>query len=159
MTTTAPAMTRHRHRQLQVTRGETLEELALALMLFLMTLLATAELGLIVFQYNMMSDLAQEGVWRAGVCGKNKSASLSCDVASYVQSRSLALNPTVNGYTVDATTNTCTTTAIDTAPLATLTARPGIYVNVSKAFGRLTRVVPLPASITLQSTAQMIIAR
>src|SRR5438876_11268263 len=103
MTTTAPAMTRHRHRQLQVTRGETLVEFALALMLFLMTLLGTAEFGLIVFQYNMMSDLAQEGVRRAAVCGKNKSASLSCDVASYVQSRSLALNPTVNVYTVDAT--------------------------------------------------------
>src|SRR5438093_611632 len=41
--------------------GETLVEFALALTVFLMTVLGTMELGIGVFRYNMMSDLAQEG--------------------------------------------------------------------------------------------------
>ena|SRR5207247_1790829 len=135
--------------------GSALVEFALSLTVFLMTLLGTAEFGLLVFQYNILSDLAQEGVRRAAVCGSTRGTSMDCDVVAFVRSRSLGLNPDVYVYTVDAN-NACTTTNAD---LITLPASNGVCVKVTKNFGRLTQIVPLPANVTLQATAQMIIAR
>jgi Flp pilus assembly protein TadG len=137
-------------------RGETLVEFALALTIFLMTLLGTAEFGLMVWQYNMLSDLAQEGARRAAVCGTGRALSTSeCNVQSFVQSRSLGLNPTVTTFSVDMSTKACTTTVTNPAILA---SGSGVCVTVEKSFAPLTRIVPL-ATLTLQSTAQMIMSR
>jgi len=75
-------------------------------------------------------------------------------VQSFVQGRSLGLNPTVTTYSIDTTTRACTATA--TAPSA-LGAGSGICVKAQTTFA-FTRIIPLP-TLTLQSTAQMIITR
>src|SRR5580765_6404193 len=81
-------------------RGETLVEFALASTLFLMTLLGTLIFGIVVFRYNMLSNLAQEGARRASVCGAQSGlrASGQCDVAAFVRARALGIN--LNSVTV-----------------------------------------------------------
>jgi len=143
-------------RQLACDRGETLIEFSLALVVFLMTLLGTAEFGIAVWQYNMMSNLAQEGARWAAVHGMNSTAPAStADVQTFVQARSLALNPTVTTFGVDATTKACTATATNPS---TLTGGGAICVTVQKTFYPLTQIIPL-GPLTLQSTAQMIMSR
>jgi Flp pilus assembly protein TadG len=145
-----------RTRQLACERGETLIEFSLALVVFLMTLLGTAEFGIAVWQYNMMSNLAQEGARWAAVHGMNGSSPASAaQVQSYVRGRSLGLNPTVTTFLVNPTTKACTDTGTDPSALA---GGSGICVRVRKTFNPLTRVIPLGA-LTLESTAQMIVLR
>src|SRR5262245_57891219 len=111
-------------------RGETLIEFSLALTLFLMTVLGTAEFGLAVFRYNMVSDLAQEGVRRASVCCTRKGlSSTECDIAAYVSSRALGLSVNV------------------TPPPNLATAATGdvVEVQVRHTFNPLTKIVPMGA--------------
>lgn len=124
-------------------RGETLVEFAVGLMLFLMILLGTMQLGILVFRYNVISDLAQEGARRASVCGANSGlSSTECDVVAFVQARSLGINPTVT-----VTPNPSTRIAGQT-----------VQVQVQRTFNPFTRIVPLGA-MTLSSTATMIVSR
>ena len=81
--------------------GQTLVEFALASVLFFITIFGTIEYGRGVWEYNMISDLAQEGARWASVHGSSSSSPASCSgtgqtVQSYVQSRS-------PGFTVTAT--------------------------------------------------------
>jgi len=139
-----------------VERGETLVEFALSLVVFLMTVLGTAQFGLIVWQYNMMSDLAQEGARWAAVHGMSSSAPAStAQVQTFVQGRALGLSPSVSTYTVDPNTKACTATATNPSALA---GGVGTCVTVQKSFNPLTGIIPL-GTLTLQSTAQMIVAR
>ena len=126
-------------------RGQGLVEFALTLWLFLMTVLGTAVVGLVVFRYNMVSDLAQEGARRAAVCGRNRSLALDCDVPNFVQSRSLGIGVNV---TVSPAVGAGTT----------LSSGDTVTVTVQHTFTRMTRVLPL-ADLNLTSTAQMIVAR
>lgn len=136
--------------------GETLIEFALALVVFLMTILGTAQFGLIVWQYNMMSNLAQEGARWASVHGNGSSSPASATaVQTFVQARSLGMNPSVSTFSVDPNTKVCTTTATDPSAVG---GGGGICVKVQKNFSPLTRIIPL-GTLTLQATAQMIVAR
>jgi Flp pilus assembly protein TadG len=125
-------------------RGETLVEFAVAAVLFMMCLFGTIEFGLGVWQYNMVSNLAQEGARLASVCGPTKTlTNAACDVSSVVQGRALGMNVTV------------------TFPLGNpSTIAPGnlVAVKVAHDFGPDIPLLPT-GTIRLQSTSQMIVAR
>jgi Flp pilus assembly protein TadG len=125
-------------------RGQTLVEFALTLLVFLMTVLGMAEFGIMVFRYNMMSDLAQEGARWAAVRGAGSGANKAsaADVSTFVQSRAV-------GISVSVTTN---------AAPSTLKAGETVQVQVQHTFNPMSRIVPL-GTITLSSTSQMIVAR
>ena len=130
-------------------RGETLVEFTLALTLFLMTILGTMIFGIVVFRYNMLSDLAQEGARRASVCGANAGvlrASGQCDVEAFVRSRSLGIN-----------LNTVTVTPSDGGPsdLTTLTAGESVTVQVTHTFSPMTGILPR-RTLTFSASATMI---
>jgi hypothetical protein len=76
-------------------------------------------------------------------------------VSTFVNSRALGMTVTVTTYSADDTTKACTTTAIDPS---TIYAGDGFCVKVAKTFTPFTRAVPM-GNLTLQSTAQMIMAR
>ena len=127
-------------------RGQTLIEFALALVLFMMTIFGIVELGLGVWQYNMVSNLAQDGARWASVRGSTATtAATNSTVQTYVQGRVPGMTPTV------------TTTWPDGGSPSNA---PGnrVQVVVQKSFTPLTTLIP-HATLTLQSTAQMIIAR
>jgi Flp pilus assembly protein TadG len=127
-------------------RGDALIEFALSVTLFLVTVLGTFEFGLAVWQYNMLADLAQEGARWASVRGSTSlTPATAADVTAFVQSRSLGLNPSVTTTWPDA---------------ASPNNGPGrrVQVVVQKPFTPGTSLIP-NATMTLRSTAQMIIAR
>jgi Flp pilus assembly protein TadG len=153
-------------RRLRIERGDTLVEFALAFMLFLATIFGTIEFGLAVWQYNMVSNFAQEGARWAAVRGATNASfctgpgtvpckATTADVSNFVNSRSLGMTVTVFTYSADAATKVCTTTATDPAVLV---AGDGLCVKAQTTFAPFTRVVPM-GTLTLQSTAQMIMAR
>jgi len=124
-------------------RGETLIEFAFALLLFMMTVLGTAQFGLAIFRYNIVSDLAQEGARRAAVCGNHSGLSPgNCDIQSFVQARALGIPVTV----------TVTPTP------STLRSGETVTVEVRHTFNAFTKIVPVCA-LNLSSTARMIMAR
>jgi Flp pilus assembly protein TadG len=125
-------------------RGETLVEFAFALVVFVMTMLGTAQFGLIIFRYNMMSDLAQEGARWASVRGQGSGAMAAsqADVQTYVQSRALGMNVSVS-------------TNVDPSALK---AGDTIQVQVQHSFNPFTRIVRV-GGFTVQSTAQMVMYR
>ena len=135
---------RARRGRLRSERGQTLVEFALGLVILVITLIGTAQFGVAIFRYNMVSDLAQEGARWAMVRGRASGSmqASQADVQNYVRSRALGINVTV-------TTNV--------AP-STLAAGQPIEVRVQHDFALFTRIVPL-GTIPLRSTAQMIMAR
>ena len=128
---------------LRDTRGQTLLEFAFASLLFFLTMFGTIEFGLAVWQYNMMSDLAQEGARWASVHGASSSSPASAaDVQTFVQGRAL-------NFTVTATTTPVPSTV---APGSTIT------VQVQSTYSPLTSLIPQTV-LTLQSTAKMVVSR
>jgi Flp pilus assembly protein TadG len=82
---------RRRHSE----RGETLIEFAFASVVFFMMIFGAIEFGLAIWEYNLVSDLAQEGVRYAIVHGANSgSPKTEAQVATYVQSRAVGMNVT-----------------------------------------------------------------
>ena len=135
-------------------RGATLVEFALASLLFFMTVFGTIEFGRGVWQYNMMSDLAQEGARWAAVHGAGNSTACSsgtqiacrasaAQIQTYVQSRA------PGGFTVSVTTTP--------APSA---VSPGsaVLVTVSSSFTPVVGIIP-HSTLTLTGTAKMIVQR
>ena len=137
-------MNRPLRRLMRGESGQELIEFALASLIFLITVFGTLEFGLGVWQYNMVSDLAQEGARWASVRGSTSSIlhASSADVQTYVQGRSTGVTVTV----------TATPDPSTLAPGAT------VSVLVQTTFSPLTSLIPF-AAMTLQSTAQMVIAR
>lgn len=139
-------------------RGETLVEFALGLVLFLTILFGTIQFGLAVWQYNMISNLAQEGARWASVHGKNAGSPADrAAVEAFVQSRATGMTGvTVDTYSADPSTKACTSTATDPN---VLTAGDGICVWVKKPATSFTGLIPFASGATLGATAQMIMAR
>src|SRR5262245_65764390 len=77
--------------------GQTLVEFALGAVLFFTVLFGTIEVGLLVWRYNMVSNLAQEGARWASVRGSTSSIlhASNSDVQTYVQGRALGITVTV----------------------------------------------------------------
>jgi hypothetical protein len=135
---------RTRRERLRSERGQTLVEFALGLVVLVITLIGTAEFGVAIFRYNMVSDLAQEGARWAMVRGSGSGSMKAsiADVQNFVRSRALGINVTV-------------ITSVD--PMSLVSGQT-IQVEVQHVFPMFTRIVPL-GTITLRSTAQMIMAR
>jgi Flp pilus assembly protein TadG len=133
-------MLRFRRRQ----EGQSLIEFALASILFFTLLFGIIQFGLAIWQYNAMSNLAQEGARWASVRGSSSSVpATAAQLQAFVQSRA-------TGFTV-------TVTATPANPSA---AAPGttIAVSVSSTFNMATALIPR-ASMNLESTARMIVSR
>jgi Flp pilus assembly protein TadG len=147
----------NRPRQASGQRGETLVEFALALTLFLTIIFGTLQYGVAVWQYNMLSNLAQEGARWASVHGKQTTTPADrAAVEAYVQGRGLGMTGiTVNTYSADAVTLACTATATNPSDL---TAGDGLCVKVQKPMMRFTTLLPF-TGMPLSSQAQMIMAR
>lgn len=126
-------------------RGETLIEFAFASVVFFMLIFGSIEFGLSVWNYNLVSDLAQEGARYAAVHGMNSGdPKTTLDIENYVQSRAIGLTP-------------LTTTTPLGAP-STLGAGSVVAVEVSHTLswgGGLLPVWNFPVS----SRAEMIVTR
>jgi Flp pilus assembly protein TadG len=125
-------------------RGETLVEFAFASVVFFMMIFGAIEFGIAIWNYNLVSDLAQEGARYAIVHGINSgSPKTEAEVATYVQSRSIGLPVT-------------TTTPMG-AP-GTKTAGNVVEVLVSYPLNVGGGLLP-QWNFSIQSRAQMIVAR
>ena len=136
-------------------RGATVLEFGFASVIFFMTIFGTIEFGRAVWQYNMMSDLAQEGARWAVVHGYGNTTSCasatstqckasSAQIQSYVQSRS-------PGITVSVTTTPSpdSTTAV---------AGTTVSVQVQSSFTPVLNIIP-HSTMTLSSTSRMLMLR
>ena len=134
-----------RHRIVRGERGQALVEFALGSVLFLMTVFGTLQFALMIWRYNMISNLAQEGARWASVRGSSSTLTgapaTSGTVRNFVDTRS-------TGFTVTAT--------ITPDPVG---AQGSIVsVQVQTSFAPLTGLLPL-TTINMSSTAKMIVAR
>jgi len=136
--------------------GQALLEFAFASILFFMVLFGIVEFGLVIWQYNALADLSQEGARWASVHGADSSTPASTSaVQDYVRSRAVTIaTVTVTTTSIDSA-QACTT--VDTAP-STLHAGDGVCVKVTIPFTRLTTLVSASPA-TLQSQSQMVMAR
>jgi Flp pilus assembly protein TadG len=122
-------------------RGQSLVEFALASFVFFATIFGTIEFGRGIWQYNMMSDLAQEGARWAAVHGTGSaSPSDQTGIQNFVSSRS--------PFSVTVTAG----------PSPIGAAGSIIEVTVRSSFQPLTSLIP-NSSIPLSSTATMIVQR
>jgi len=128
-------------------RGQEIVEFALASLVFLMTVFGTLQFAVAVWQYNMVSDLAQEGARWASVRGTTSSFgdAVEADVRRFLQDRSGIL---------PLSCVSCVTTS------PTTVGPPGsdISVTVTVNFAPLTGLLPA-TTLNLQSTAKMVVAR
>jgi len=130
-------------------RGQTLVEFAISFTVFLMTVLGLMEFGILVFRFNMLSNLAQEGARRGSVCGKSTAlSSAECDIQLFVVNRSVG----VLASTADVTVTWSAGSATNSMPGDTVT------VAVSRPFNPLTRIVPL-GPLTISASSLMIVSR
>lgn len=132
------------------TCGQALVEFAVASIVYFMTLFGTISFGMAVYQYNGIADLAQEGARWAAVRGSSVLPSLGTQatndsVQSYVRGRALGSSVTV-------------TTTWPSGGSPSNSAGKRVRVLVTKSFTPFTSLIP-NASLSLQSTAEMIIAR
>ena len=138
-------------------RGSTIIEFAVASAVFFMIIFGILQFGLAVWNYNMLSSLAQDGARWASVRGSTKSAN-PCDtitetecettdalVQTYVRSRVVGMSPT-------AVTVATTWPDGDNIPGDT------VQVRVDYTFSAFTRIVR-SGSLSLHGIAQMKIAR
>jgi Flp pilus assembly protein TadG len=124
--------------------GQSLVEFAVGALLYFTVLFGTIELGLLVWRYNTVANLAQEGARWASVRGSTSTIA-DKDVQKYVRDRAVGLTVTVT-----------TTPPLD----APSPPQPGqtVSVQVQTAVAPLTSLVP-HGTLTVSSTATMVIAR
>ena len=137
-------MTRYASAWRRRDEGQSLVEFALSSLLFFTVLFGIVEFGLAVWQYNTVSNLAQEGARWASVRGSTSTMpATASDLQTYVQSRS-------PGFTVTVTATPANPSAVP----------PGgtIAVEVASSFSPATALVP-SATLNLASTARMIVSR
>ncbi len=122
-------------------RGQSLVEFAVASTIFFTTILGIIIFGIGVWQYNMVSDLAQEGARWASVHGTTSgSPAAQAGVQTYVQSRA--------PFTVTVTTTPTTIGA----------AGSTITVHVQHPFNKMISLLP-GGPVNLTSDARMIVSR
>ena len=122
--------------------------------LLVVTILGTMAFGLVIWQHNVVTDLAREGARWASVRGASsgKQAATAAQVQSFVQSLAPGTLLTVTTTSADPATRGCTTTGVDPSSLG-----PGtdVCVTVERRFTTLTRLMPYGA-VTLEGTAQRV---
>jgi Flp pilus assembly protein TadG len=137
-------MVRYIERWQRNQEGQSLVEFALSSILFFTVVFGIVQFGLAVWQYNTVSNLAQEGARWASVRGSSSSMpATAADLQAFVESKSPGF-----AITVSAT------------PANPSAAAPGgvISVQVASSFNMATALIPA-ASMNLSSTAQMIVSR
>lgn len=93
-----------RRRSRRGERGETLLEFAFASVVFFLVVFGTLEFGHAIWQYNLVSDLAQEGARWASVRGSTSSSPASeQDVEDFVRTRAYGLQVEVTAVPVPST--------------------------------------------------------
>jgi Flp pilus assembly protein TadG len=133
--------------------GQSLTELPIVLVLFLVVTFGIVDAGRLIFMYNAVSLAAREGVRYAVVRGSASGHAASADdITAYVQSKTV-------GQPVDVTETWCTAalacSSLPTSPFND----PGssVAVTVHSTFTPVTPFVPGP--FNLNSTSQMVISR
>jgi Flp pilus assembly protein TadG len=130
-------------------RGQTLVEFAISSAVFFMIIFGIMQFGLAVWNYNMLSSLAQDGARWASVRGAT--ATCTCteatttSVQDYVRSRAVGMDP--SSITVSTTWTDATHDPGDT-----------VQVQVDYTFSAFTKIVRT-GSLSLHGVAQMKIAR
>lgn len=140
--------------------GSIVVEFALASVVFFATVFGILEYSQMIWRYNLVANLAQEGARWASVRGSGAASpvtpALASDVTAQVQSRAVGIDVTVLTTSAASTTPfACTTTAVDPS---TLSAGARVCVKVTHVFTPLSGLIP-SASVTMQSTAQMVMVR
>ena len=124
--------------------GQSLVEFALSSVLFFTLVFGIIQFGRAIYQYNTVSNLAQEGArWASVHGGASATPATASQLQTYVESRAMGLPVTV--------------TATPANPSA---VSPGslITVQVESSFAPATALLPF-TTINLSSTAQMIVSR
>ena len=131
-------------------RGETLIEFALSSMVFFMTLFGILQMGLAIWNHNMLASLAQEGARWAAVRGSECYCTEADEdsVETYVRSRAVGMDS--SGVYVTLTWSGSNSPS--NAPGNTVQVRVDYTASV---FSTIVRAAGLP----LHGTAQMIVAR
>ena len=138
------------HRLVRAEAGSEIIEFAGASFLFFTVIFGMIEFGLAVWQYNMMSNLAQEGARWAIVRGSTATGMTGSEqgsqtnLANFIQGRKAGVPVTLD------TANSSTPSSLNPGDTVT--------VVVSSTFTPLPGIIP-HATLTLQGTAKMIMSR
>jgi len=124
--------------------GQSLAELSIVLVLFLVLTFGIVDAGRLIFAYNAVSAGAREGVRWAVVRGATSPLGTATkdDIKTFVQSRTVGTT-----VAVDATWTP------DTQPGST------VAVTVTSPFSPIAPFPLVPKTITLRSTSSMVISR
>ena len=125
--------------------GQTLTELPIALVLFLVLAFGIVDAGRLIFAYNVVSASAREGVrWAAVRGGASGSAASKADIQSFVQSKTVGVPVTVDATWLPDGNN-----------------QPGssVVVTVTNDFAPIAPLPLVPKTIKLSSTSRMVISR
>jgi len=125
------------------TRAQSLTELPIALVLFLVLAFGIVDASRLIYAYNVVSASAREGVrWAAVRGGASGRAATAADITTYVQS-----------------------TTIGTPVIVTVTWTPDnqpgslVAVKVTNAFAPIAPLPMVPKTFNLASTSSMVISR
>jgi Flp pilus assembly protein TadG len=133
--------------------GQSLTELPIVLVLFLVVTFGIVDAGRVIFMYNTVSLAAREGVRYAVVRGSASGhAATADDVTAYVRSKTV-------GLPVDVTVSWCAPTLGCSSLPASPFNDPGssVAVTVHSLFTPVTPFVPGP--FNLNSASRMVISR
>jgi Flp pilus assembly protein TadG len=137
---------RKRGSRRQGQRGETLIEFAFASVIFFMLIFGIIQFGIVIWNYNLVSNLAQEGARYAAVHGAGSGATQNeSQVATWVQSRAIGMAVT-------------TTMSPSTAAPGNVIAGNPVAVTVTHTLNWGGGLLPV-WSFNVQSTARMIVTR
>ena len=132
--------------QMRGERGETLIEFAFASVIFFMLIFGIIQFGIAIWNYNLLSNLAQEGARYAAVHGAGSGAAQNeSQVASFVQARAVGMTVT-------------TTLAPTSSAPGNVTAGNPVAVTVTHTLNWGGGLLPR-WNFNIQSTARMIVTR
>ena len=125
--------------------GQSLTELSIALVLFLVLAFGIVDAGRLIYAYNAVSLSAREGVrWAAVRGGASGHAASKADIQSFVQSKTVGVPVTVDATWLPDGNN-----------------QPGssVVVTVTNDFAPIAPLPLVPKTIKLSSTSRMVISR
>ncbi len=125
--------------------GQSLTELPIALVLFLVLAFGIVDASRLIYAYNMVSWSAREAVrWAAVRGGASGNAASKADIQSFVQSKTVGVPVTVDASWLPDGNN-----------------QPGstVVVTVTNAFAPIAPLPLVPKTIKLTSTSRMVISR
>ena len=126
-----------------VERGQSLAELPIVIVLFLVVTFGIVDAARLIYAYNAVSSSSREGVrWAVVRGGTSGRAATEADITTFVQSK-----------TVGTPVNVTVTWTPDNQPGST------VAVKVTNAFAPIAPLPLVPKTINLTSTSKMVISR